>query len=55
MPEYLDIAATELDLPIPPEYREEIAAAWRVLAAFGEQIRSFPLPPETEAAPRFTP
>lgn len=52
---YLDAASAFLGLPIRPEHREEVLAAFRVLAEHGEKVREFALAEPIEAAPRFTP
>jgi hypothetical protein len=52
---YLAAAAKLLGLPIPPEHEEAVQTAFAVLCQQGELVTSFPLPPETEAAPRYRP
>jgi hypothetical protein len=53
--DFLSAASALLKLPIRPEHREEVAAAFAVLLAQGRLVLDFPLPEETEAAPRFIP
>lgn len=52
---YLNAAAALLGLPIRPEHRAAVEAAFAVLRAQGELVTGFPLPEETEAAPRYEP
>jgi hypothetical protein len=52
---YLDAAAALLGLPIRPEHRGEVEAAFAVLTAQAALLGAFALPVEIEAAPRFTP
>jgi len=52
---YLDAVAALLGLPIRPEDRDEVLAAFAVLRGHARHVTAFALPPETEAAPRFTP
>jgi hypothetical protein len=53
--DYLSAASTLLNLPIRPEHREEVAAAYAVLLAQARLVLEFPLPEDTEPAPRFIP
>jgi hypothetical protein len=53
--EFIDAAAALLGLPIRQEDRAEVIAAFAVLRAQARLVTEFPLPAETEAAPRFTP
>ncbi len=53
--EYLAQAAILLDLPIRAEHHDEVLAAFRVLRAQALLITEFELPPQCEAAPRYTP
>ncbi|EKM99521.1 MULTISPECIES: DUF4089 domain-containing protein [Acidocella] len=52
---YLAAASKLLGLPIRPEHQEAVQTAFAVLCAQAALIRDFPLPAQTEAAPRFTP
>jgi hypothetical protein len=52
---YLDEAAALLGLPILPEHRSEIAAAFAVLLEQARLVTEFPLQEDIEAAPRFVP
>jgi hypothetical protein len=52
---YLDAAAEFLDLPIRPEHRDEVMAAFAVITAQGRLVMEFELPETIEAAPRFVP
>ncbi len=52
---YLNAAASLLGLPIHPEHREVVLAAFAVLVEQGRLVTEFPLPQETDAAPRFAP
>lgn len=52
---FLAAAEKWLGLPIRPEHRDAVEAAFAVLRQHGELVTSFPLPPETEAAPRYRP
>jgi anthranilate phosphoribosyltransferase len=52
---YLDAAAILLGLPIRPEHRDEVAAAFAVLREQARLLAQFALPEDTEAAPRFIP
>ncbi len=52
---FLAAAEKLLGLPIRPQHREAVEAAFSVLCQQGELVKSFPLPPETEAAPRYRP
>lgn len=52
---YLDTVAIVLDLPIRPEHRDEVLAAFRVLSAQAKLVTEFELPETINAAPRFTP
>lgn len=52
---YLEAASTLLGLPIQPEHRDDVLAAFAVLSAQSQLVTSFILPEETEPAPRFTP
>ncbi len=52
---YLDATSALLKLPIQPEHRKEVAAAFAVLREQASLIMAFQLPEEIEAAPRFTP
>lgn len=52
---YLDAASTLLGLPIQPEHRDDILAAFAVLTAQAGLVTNFTLPEHIEAAPRFTP
>jgi len=51
----LDAASALLGLPIRPEHRSEVVAAYVVLTAHARHLAEFPLPEAVEAAPRFTP
>jgi hypothetical protein len=53
--DYLDAAAALLGLPIRPEHRGEVLAAFEVLTAQGRLVTEFELPETIEAAPRFVP
>ncbi len=50
---YLDAAAALLDLPIRPEQRAEVVAAFIVLMGHARSLAGFVLPDAIEAAPRF--
>ena len=52
---YLDAAAALLELPIRPEHRAEVLAAFATLRAHARLLDSFELPESVEAAPRFIP
>jgi hypothetical protein len=52
---YLAAAEKLLGLPIRPEHKEAVQTAFAVLCQQSELVTSFPLPPETEAAPRYKP
>ena len=52
---YLAAASALLGLPIRPEDSQPVLAALAVLRAQAALITAFPLPHETEAAPRFRP
>lgn len=52
---YLNDASALLGLPIRPEHREAVEAAFAVLLAQGQLVTRFALPEETEAAPRYVP
>jgi hypothetical protein len=52
---YLAAASALLGLPIRPEDRQPVLAALAVLRAQAALVTGFPLPDETEAAPRFHP
>jgi hypothetical protein len=52
---YLDQAAALLGLPIRVEDRAAVLVAFAVLMAQARLVTEFPLPEDTEAAPRFTP
>jgi len=52
---YLAAASDLLGLPIRPEDRDEVLAAFEVLCEQGRLVTAFVLPAEVEAAPRFTP
>jgi hypothetical protein len=52
---YVDAASALIGLPIRPEHRDEVLAAFAILAAQARLITEFSLPEETEAAPRFMP
>jgi hypothetical protein len=47
---YLDAAAGAVDLPIPPERREAVAANLRRLHAMAQDVMSFELPVDPPAA-----
>jgi hypothetical protein len=51
--EYLDAASALLGLPIRPEDRAEVLAAFAVLCEQAGLVMRFELPDEVEAAPRF--
>jgi hypothetical protein len=53
--DYLDVASALLGLPIRPEHRDEVLAAFRVLVEHGNLVAEFALPEAIEAAPRFIP
>jgi hypothetical protein len=53
--DYLASAASLLGLPVQPEHRDEVLAAFLVLAEYGRMIAAFALPEGIEAAPRYTP
>jgi hypothetical protein len=53
--EYLDAVSALLGLPIRPEDREEVLKAFAVLRGHAQLVAAFPLPEETEMAPRFQP
>ena len=53
--EYLNAASALLGLPIRPEDRAEVLAAFAVLREQAALVMSFELPVEVEAAPRFEP
>jgi Protein of unknown function (DUF4089) len=53
--DYLDAASALLGLPIRPEHRNEVLAAFHVLVEHGKLVTEFTLPEAIEAAPRFTP
>ena len=50
---YMDAAAALLDLPIRPEHRAEVLAAFSVLMGHARLLAAFALPEDIEAAPRF--
>ena len=50
---YLDAAAALLGLPIRPEHRAEVLAAFAVLMGHARLLEEFALPDDVEAAPRF--
>jgi hypothetical protein len=50
---YVDATAALLHLPIRPEHRAEVLAAFAVLAEQGRLVTEFSLPDDIEAAPRF--
>jgi hypothetical protein len=52
---YLDAASALLELPIRPEHRDEVEAAFAVLVAQGRLVTEFTLPDDVEVAPRFEP
>jgi hypothetical protein len=52
---YLDQASHLLNLPIRPEHRDEVLAAFQVLLAQAKLIIEFELPETFDPAPRFTP
>lgn len=52
---YVDAASALLDLPIPEAIRAETLNAFKVMQTLSMGFLDFPLPEETEAAPRFTP
>jgi hypothetical protein len=52
---YLEVASRFLGLPIRPEHRADVSAAFAVLAAHGRLLMEFSLPDEVEAAPRYLP
>jgi hypothetical protein len=53
--DYMDAASVLLGLPIRPEHRDEVLAAFRVLVDHGTLLQEFALPETVEAAPRFIP
>ena len=55
METYLDAASTFLGLPIRPEHRAEVLAAFAVITAQGRLVTEFELPENIDAAPRFIP
>jgi hypothetical protein len=48
---YLDAVAAALDLPIPPERRDAVAANLMRLHAMAEEVMAFELPADPPAAP----
>jgi hypothetical protein len=52
---YLSAASVLLDLPIRPEDRDEVLAAFVVLTAQAKLVTEFALPEAILAAPRFVP
>jgi hypothetical protein len=52
---HLEAAATLQDLPLAPEWRAEVLASLRVLAASARFVEAFPLEDEAEPAPRYEP
>jgi hypothetical protein len=55
MTAYLDAASALLGLPILPEHRDEVLAAFAVLTQQARLLAAFALPEHIEAAPRFMP
>lgn len=52
---YIDSTATLLQLSLPEASRPAVAANLAEIRSLVEAIEALPLPPETEAAPIFTP
>ncbi len=52
---YLDAASALIGLPIRPEDRAEVMAAFAVITAQARLVTEFHLPESIEAAPRFVP
>jgi hypothetical protein len=52
---YLDAASALAGLPIRPEDRDEVMAAFAVITAQSRFLTEFHLPESIEAAPRFVP
>jgi hypothetical protein len=52
---YLNAAAALTNLPIRPEDRDEVMAAFAVITAQARLVTEFHLPETIEAAPRFVP
>jgi hypothetical protein len=52
---YLNAAAALANLPIRPEDRDEVMAAFAVITAQARLVTEFHLPETIEAAPRFVP
>jgi hypothetical protein len=52
---YLSAASALIDLPIRPEYLDEVMAAFAVITAQARLVTDFSLPETIEAAPRFVP
>jgi len=52
---YLNAASVFLDLPIRPEHRDEVLAAFTVITAQSRLVTEFELPESIDAAPRFVP
>jgi hypothetical protein len=52
---YLDAASALTGLPIRPEDRDEVMAAFAVITAQARFLAAFHLPESIEAAPRFVP
>jgi len=52
---YLNAASALIGLPIRPEDRAEVMAAFAVITAQARLVTEFHLPESIEAAPRFVP
>lgn len=50
---HLDHMARVLDLPVRPEWRANVLTFLAGVAAAGQVVTAFELPPETESAPVF--
>ena len=55
IPDYVDITAALIDLPIDPEYRSGVVDNLTRIAAIAQVVNEFPLPDTIESAPVFEP
>lgn len=55
LPEWVDLMAELVDLPIPPDYRDGVIANFERICAIAKLVTEFPLSDDIEIAPVFEP
>jgi Protein of unknown function (DUF4089) len=55
VPEYVDLMAAVVGLPLSPEHRSGVIANFERIHTIAQLVMEFPLPETVEAAPVFEP